>query len=159
MKYVLRRYIMKISTIIKGGIALSAVCAAALSIDNARLSKKAKGLEAELEAAKAETEKVEAITRLASKTPISSSAADYYVRSLADANNPPASQRSADDLYDELEVRGAELTERIIALGERRLAEAEAKQARREQRLAEKEARRAAKAEAKAARKAAKADA
>ena len=150
---------MKMSMIIKGGIALSAVCAAALSIDNIKLSKRAKALETELESARAEADKVEAITRLASKTPISSSAADYYVRSLADANNQPQAQRSVDDLYDDLEVRGAELTERIIALGERRMAEAERKQARREQRLAEKEARKAAKAEAKAARKAAKADA
>lgn len=150
---------MKTSTIIKGGIALSALCAAALSAENIKLSKKNKSLEADLESARAEADKVEAITKLASKTPISSSAADYYVRSLADANNPPTSARSTDDLYDELEVRGAELTERIIALGERKMAEAEAKQARREQRIAEKEARRAAKAEAKAARKAAKANA
>ena len=149
---------MKMSTIFKGGIALSAVCAAALSVDNIKLSKRAKALETELEAAKAEADKVEAITRLASKTPISSSAADYYVRSLADANNPPASQRSTDDLYDELEVRGAQLTERIIALGERKVAEAEAKAARKAAKAEAKAARKAAKAEAKAARRAAKAD-
>lgn len=142
---------MKASTIVKIGIGLSATCAALLSADNARLSKKAKGLEAELEAVKAEAN--------LAKTTVTSSAADYYIHSLADTNSAPASaSRSTDDLYDDLELRGAQLTERIIALGERKMAEAEAKQARREQRLAEKEARKVAKAEAKAAKKAAKAN-
>ena len=132
MKYVLRRYIMKMSTVIKGGIALSAVCAAALSIDNAKLSKKNRQLEQELEQAKS-----------------------------SPAPQPaPESTRVYDDPEDQIEAdfynRAFELESRMLDLAERKIVQAEEAEARKEARRASKEAAKAAKAQAKAERKAAR---
>ena len=129
---------MKTSTIVKGGIALSAICAAALTFDNAKLSKKNRQLVDELEQAKS---------------------------SPAPQPAPESTTRVYDDPEDQIEAdfynRAFELENRMLDLAERKIKQAEEAEARKEARRASKEALRAskaqAKAEAKAARKAAKA--
>ena len=123
---------MKTSTIVKGGIALSAICAAALSIDNAKLAKKNRQLESEL----ADAKQAEAVPQPA----------------------PESTTRVYDDPEDQIEAdfynRAFELENRMLDLAERKIKQAEEAEARKEARRASKAQ---AKAEAKAARKAAKA--
>lgn len=126
---------MKTSTIIKGGIALSAICAGILSFDNAKLAKKNRQLESELEEAKA-----------SSPAPQTESAPATRVY------DDPENQLEA-DLYE----RAFSIESRLLDLAERKIEKAEEAEARKEARRASKEAAKAAKAQAKAERKAAKA--
>ena len=130
---------MKTSSIVKIGIGISATCAALLSVDNMRQSKKARELERELELSKAETEAVKAEA---------SAALDKAARAqVADLDNfkyQSASSGSTVDPDDAVELKELELYGKLLDFYSRAVDVADKK-------ISDK----AAKAEAKAAEEAA----
>ena len=144
---------MKRRTIVKIGIGISAGCAALLTADSVRSSKRAEKAEAEAEAAKAEAEAAKAEAEAAKAEAAKAEAAKAEA---AKAEAVKVNAYDLDDVFDfDFEDRLESKFDKLDTLMEKgvefidnALVRAEAKAARK-----------AAKAEAKAAKKAAKAEA
>lgn len=135
---------MKTSTLVKCGIGLSALCAAALTIDNTKLARKNRQLESELEEAKASSS-----TPSENTGDITDDMGKYMFETYKEQMEKI---RRESDAEDEFEARLESVNNRLLALAERKLEAAEAKAARKAAKAQAKAERKLAKAEAKAAK-------